>query len=162
MKRDRFRCTYCGTPGTDAELEIDHIIAVAKGGSHHISNLTTACRGCNQEKSDGDAPPRFDAPKTGLVGMFIHTRTADGAINWQGRIIGTHGDAALIQLYSWLSGDPTKVASLPIADVLKCDLYATNEAMVRAHFKDVDRKGELVGTVEECVDCWRLMHGAES
>jgi hypothetical protein len=56
MKRDRFRCTYCGTPGTDAELEVDHIIAFARGGSHHMSNLTTACRRCNQSKGDRDAP----------------------------------------------------------------------------------------------------------
>jgi hypothetical protein len=49
-KRDRFRCTYCGVAGTDAELEVDHIVPVAGGGSHHISNLTTACRACNQKK----------------------------------------------------------------------------------------------------------------
>lgn len=56
MKRDRFRCTYCGVPGTDAELEVDHIISVATGGSNHMSNLTTACRGCNQKKGAGPAP----------------------------------------------------------------------------------------------------------
>jgi 5-methylcytosine-specific restriction protein A len=56
MKRDKFRCTYCGAPGTDVELEVDHIIPVAKGGSHHMSNLTTACRMCNQCKGVGAAP----------------------------------------------------------------------------------------------------------
>lgn len=64
MKRDRFQCTYCGAPGTEAELEVDHIIAVAKGGSHHMSNLTTACRACNQKKADGKlakTPRRADA-----------------------------------------------------------------------------------------------------
>lgn len=63
LKRDRFRCTYCGVPGTDAELEVDHIIPVARGGSHHISNLTTACRSCNQHKGAGDAPKRPHQPK---------------------------------------------------------------------------------------------------
>jgi len=57
MKRDRFRCTYCGAPGTDVELEVDHIVAVANGGSHHMSNLTTACRTCNQRKGANAAPP---------------------------------------------------------------------------------------------------------
>lgn len=64
MKRDRFQCTYCGAPGTDAELEVDHIIAVSIGGSHHMSNLTTACRACNQKKGDGKlakVPRRADA-----------------------------------------------------------------------------------------------------
>lgn len=56
FKRDRFQCTYCGAPGTDAELQADHIIAVSKGGSHHISNLTTACRVCNQSKGNREAP----------------------------------------------------------------------------------------------------------
>ena len=54
MKRDKFRCTYCGASGNEVELEVDHIIARSKGGSHHISNLTTACRKCNQKKSDGE------------------------------------------------------------------------------------------------------------
>lgn len=57
LKRDRFRCTYCGQAGTDVELQVDHIIPVARGGSHHISNLTTACRECNQKKGAGAAPP---------------------------------------------------------------------------------------------------------
>jgi 5-methylcytosine-specific restriction protein A len=58
MKRDRFQCTYCGAPGTDVELEVDHIISVARGGSHHMSNLTTACRDCNQAKGAGEPPKR--------------------------------------------------------------------------------------------------------
>lgn len=45
MKRDRFKCTYCGAPGTDAELEVDHIIAVANGGSNHISTYENLHRG---------------------------------------------------------------------------------------------------------------------
>src|ERR1700731_2001398 len=64
MKRDRFRCTYCGAPGTHAELEVDHIIPCSKGGSHHISNLTTACRKCNQKKSDGSVAEMTAFPRS--------------------------------------------------------------------------------------------------
>jgi len=67
MKRDRFRCTYCGVPGTDAELEVDHIIAVSRGGSHHMSNLTTACRKCNQSKGDRDAPEKDSGKVTQTI-----------------------------------------------------------------------------------------------
>lgn len=90
MKRDRFACTYCGTPGTDAELEVDHIIAVAKGGSHHMSNLTTACRKCNQSKGDRPAPharpidaaAHHDTPRS-LMGMFVLTFNR-GVMQYQG------------------------------------------------------------------------------
>jgi len=46
--RDNFTCAYCGKRG--GRLECDHIQPVAKGGSHDLSNLTTACRVCNNAK----------------------------------------------------------------------------------------------------------------
>lgn len=135
MKRDRFQCTYCGAPGTDVELEIDHIIPVSKGGSHHISNLTTACRKCNQTKSDKDAPPRV-TPKSGssLVGMWLHTLD-NGVINWQGRIIGLDGEIALVQLFSWMDGSASKVEPIPKSVLYSegCTLYADGEAMKAAY-----------------------------
>jgi 5-methylcytosine-specific restriction endonuclease McrA len=39
-------CTYCGQPGG----EVDHIIPLARGGSHSIGNLTSSCRKCNSSK----------------------------------------------------------------------------------------------------------------
>lgn len=39
-------CSYCGGPMSD----IDHIDAVACGGTSHWSNLTAACRRCNGRK----------------------------------------------------------------------------------------------------------------
>lgn len=113
MKRDRFRCTYCGTAGTDVELEVDHIIPVAKGGSHHMSNLTTACRACNQSKGDRDAPKKSGDTKwpthsQGLVGLFVLT-FKDGRMQYQGRVIGMDGETCLVQLFSWMMGEPTDV-----------------------------------------------------
>lgn len=130
MKRDRFQCTYCGVPGTDAELEVDHIIAVSNGGSHHMSNLTTACRACNQDKSDKPAPPqkRKGAECSPLVGMFLHTFT-DGNMSKQGKIVGVDGDTVLVQLYEWFIGEPTLIEPMDKAFLYSenCKLYATQE-----------------------------------
>ena len=46
--RDDYTCRYCGTRG--GGLECDHVEPLAKGGTHHPSNLVTACRSCNRSK----------------------------------------------------------------------------------------------------------------
>lgn len=51
LKRDGFRCRYCGANAMTTPLEIDHVIAVANGGTNHADNLVTACWGCNAGKS---------------------------------------------------------------------------------------------------------------
>jgi 5-methylcytosine-specific restriction endonuclease McrA len=43
-------CVYCG--GENNPLEVEHIHPKSKGGSNRISNLTLACRKCNQAKGD--------------------------------------------------------------------------------------------------------------
>jgi 5-methylcytosine-specific restriction endonuclease McrA len=48
FERDNYTCTYCGSYG--GRLQCDHIVPVAKGGSHHEDNLTTACEPCNRSK----------------------------------------------------------------------------------------------------------------
>lgn len=50
LMRDGFRCRYCGRCAPDVELEIDHIIAVANGGTNDPSNLAVACSDCNAGK----------------------------------------------------------------------------------------------------------------
>jgi len=52
FKRDGFKCLYCGATPPNALLEVEHIIAVANGGSNDRSNLCTACQNCNRGKSD--------------------------------------------------------------------------------------------------------------
>lgn len=55
LKRDNFKCVYCGkSPATDSnvELHVDHIIPWSKGGETVIENLQTLCSKCNLGKSD--------------------------------------------------------------------------------------------------------------
>lgn len=50
FERDDYTCRYCGERG--GKLECDHVVPVAKGGSHEDDNLVTACFGCNRSKRD--------------------------------------------------------------------------------------------------------------
>jgi hypothetical protein len=52
--QDLYRCTYCGEPGDDKTLTIDHIVSRNLGGENDDRNLTTACVSCNCQKSDMD------------------------------------------------------------------------------------------------------------
>lgn len=53
FKRDGYSCVYCGC-NNKAVLTIDHVIPRAKGGTDTWDNLVSACKSCNQEKSDLD------------------------------------------------------------------------------------------------------------
>jgi 5-methylcytosine-specific restriction endonuclease McrA len=58
-----FRCVYCGVPGDEEPLDIDHIIPFSQGGTS-IRNFQPLCKNCNSVKrarSDLDARHRFAA-----------------------------------------------------------------------------------------------------
>lgn len=53
LKRDGFKCVYCGrSPSDGVTLQIDHIVPQSKGGKTVDTNLVTACQECNVGKSD--------------------------------------------------------------------------------------------------------------
>lgn len=54
LKRDKFRCQYCGrNPQEDnCKLQVDHINPRANGGLNTVDNLITACSECNAGKRD--------------------------------------------------------------------------------------------------------------
>lgn len=51
LKRDSFKCQYCGANSSNGELHIDHITPLALGGKNDILNLVTSCAKCNLGKS---------------------------------------------------------------------------------------------------------------
>lgn len=53
LKRDGFKCVYCGrSPKEGVILHVDHILPNRKGGRENPENLVTACSECNLGKSD--------------------------------------------------------------------------------------------------------------
>ena len=46
------QCAYCDAP--NVPLEVEHMDAKSKGGSNRVSNLTLACRSCNETKDNSD------------------------------------------------------------------------------------------------------------
>jgi len=51
--RDKFTCQVCGRVGGD--LELDHIVNVAKGGTDDDHNLQTICTTCHKPKTHAES-----------------------------------------------------------------------------------------------------------
>lgn len=51
-QRDGYRCRKCGVSQRYTQLEVDHIIPIAKGGKSTYNNLQTLCHKCNTKKGD--------------------------------------------------------------------------------------------------------------
>jgi 5-methylcytosine-specific restriction endonuclease McrA len=45
-----FRCVYCNKRLSTSKLEVDHVIPLARGGSHSPENLAKSCGPCNRAK----------------------------------------------------------------------------------------------------------------
>lgn len=51
LKRDGFRCAYCGSNPLQTHLRVDHVVPVVEGGTDDPTNLITACHDCNAGKA---------------------------------------------------------------------------------------------------------------
>ncbi|WP_327594631.1 HNH endonuclease [Streptomyces chartreusis] len=68
LRRDGFRCRYCGATPEMAELTVDHVTPMALGGGDEPGNLVTACEPCNSGKTstapDGAVQVLLPVPAT--------------------------------------------------------------------------------------------------
>lgn len=51
LRRDNHSCRYCGATAPDVKLTVDHVVAVALGGTNDPGNLVAACQPCNSGKA---------------------------------------------------------------------------------------------------------------
>ncbi len=50
IERDKWTCYLCGCICTSENITLDHVVPLARGGSHTADNLRVACRSCNCKK----------------------------------------------------------------------------------------------------------------
>ncbi|MEZ5119625.1 MAG: HNH endonuclease [Candidatus Nanopelagicales bacterium] len=51
LRRDGYKCHYCGADAEQSKLRVDHVIPQALGGPTEPANLVTACHDCNAGKA---------------------------------------------------------------------------------------------------------------
>ncbi|HEV2428620.1 MAG TPA: HNH endonuclease signature motif containing protein [Thermoplasmata archaeon] len=79
IHRDRFTCRACRTRHRVRELEVDHIVEIARGGaSLDYGNLQTMCRPCHRGKTIRFLRDRRSSPR-GPIGAAALAPTEEGA-----------------------------------------------------------------------------------
>ncbi len=67
------QCAYCDA--REVPLELDHIHPRGRSGSNRVSNLTLACRACNQLKSNQDIREFLKEQPGRLARILAHVKT---------------------------------------------------------------------------------------
>jgi hypothetical protein len=72
-RRAHHRCEYCFSPLSHSPdpFAVDHIEAIARGGSDDSENYALACFGCNGAKSD---IAEVQDPETGILVLLYNPR----------------------------------------------------------------------------------------
>ena len=76
LLRDEHCCQYCGVHAAPAELTIDHVIPVSRGGNPGSwENQVVACKRCNSRKANhlpGEVHLRLRRPPRPVVQEYAH------------------------------------------------------------------------------------------
>ncbi|WP_261664098.1 HNH endonuclease [Deinococcus sp. Marseille-Q6407] len=84
LRRDAFTCQYCGS---GENLTLDHVMPRSRGGRHEWTNVTTACRDCNQRKGSRTPEeaqmPLQHGPRVPSFRAFAHGQFAQTQPEWE-------------------------------------------------------------------------------
>lgn len=75
LKRDGFKCRYCGATAAQSMLHVDHVVARAEGGTDDPANLVASCSDCNLGKSNkplGALDPKLAGAGSAPEAMLEH------------------------------------------------------------------------------------------
>lgn len=95
LKRDSFKCQYCGSAAPDVLLQVDHVKPVAEGGTDDIWNLITSCQPCNSGKSDKQLSDTaaISKVKKQLDELQDRRDQLDMLMEWHNSLANMHEDA---------------------------------------------------------------------
>jgi 5-methylcytosine-specific restriction endonuclease McrA len=74
LRRDGFRCVYCGEVFPPDQLTLDHVQPRVRGGDGSDGNLVACCRACNTAKG-GEPAWAFLARRPELRANFLRYAT---------------------------------------------------------------------------------------
>ena len=64
-------CHYCGQKFSPAQLTMDHIVPLARGGISRLGNVVPACKACNRDK-------QLDTPVDQIFKQWAKNSTPSG------------------------------------------------------------------------------------
>lgn len=82
LRRDNFRCVYCGATPAESELHLDHVVPRALGGQDTPENLAASCADCNAGKSSTAPTPEMVAAVNRAIAVeqAARARASDWAL----------------------------------------------------------------------------------
>jgi 5-methylcytosine-specific restriction endonuclease McrA len=132
------QCAYCGVE--HVPLEIEHIVPKSSGGSDRVTNLTLACRACNQRKSNQPIET-FLAKKSALLQKI------------KAQAKRSLKDAAAVNSTRWALANQLKATGLPVelASGGRTKFNRVIHGIPKSHALDA----ACVGAVSE-IACWNI------
>jgi hypothetical protein len=67
LRRDNYRCRYCGIRLNNKTAVMDHVIPWKYGGPTTVPNLVTCCGDCNKEKLNNFKPPEMSIKVNSVI-----------------------------------------------------------------------------------------------
>lgn len=133
------RCVYCDAE--DGPLEVEHIVARSKGGTDRVSNLTLACRACNEKK--GNTP---------IQQFLAHDPQQLDRITEQAK--APLADTAAVNATRYAVGEALKTFGVPVTfwSGGRTKYNRIKQAYPKTHWVDAACVGETGASV--CIPCW--------
>jgi hypothetical protein len=122
LKRDLFKCRYCGKTAEEVPLHVDHVIPVASGGTNVIMNLVAACESCNLGKKAIPLDDRSVASKARKQAELLQEQkeTIEMMAQWRAGLVDLAGQKADLLIKHWDAKTPNlRLAGFDRADVGK-------------------------------------------
>ncbi len=133
-----WRCAYCGAE--NVPLEIDHIVPRSRGGTDRVSNLTLACRKCNEAKGNRDVGEFLAGRPEVLRRIMVQARAP-------------LKDAAAVNTTRWRLYEALRATGLPLetGTGARTKWNRTRQDLPKTHALDAVCVGQV-----DSVQSWRI------